>query len=301
MLRITDSQQNDRLTAEIAAQRQRLALAQEQISTGKRINQPSDDPFGAAAVIEINTSKAALDQFSRSATAANNSLSVADGALNSYEQTLDHASSLLSQGITSFTSQDGRNAIATQLDSLRQTILNVANIQSQGEYVFGGTRQNVPPFDPTTQALAAGPTAAQLIQLEPGAAPITAGVTADSVFANANGTIFAALTAASAALRGTGNAAADQATLNTSLQQVSTFLQQSSVARTQLGSSLEAAQAASSRINGDSLSLQTSASNIESADFAKASTDLVTAQTSLQAILEAQAQSKGKSLLDLIG
>ncbi|MGH9821757.1 MAG: flagellin [Blastocatellia bacterium] len=108
------------------------------------------------------------------------------------------------------------------------------------------------------------------------------GVTADAVFSDTNGSIFDALKSAAAALRGTGNPAAEQASLTAAAQKVSAFTDQASTARTNIGTSMNAAQAASSRDSRDSLSMQTQASNIQDADFAKASTDLTAAQTTLQ-------------------
>jgi flagellar hook-associated protein 3 FlgL len=133
--RVTDSTINDRLVSQIATQRARLAAAQEQVATGKRINRPSDDPYGAAAVIEIHTSQAALDQLGRNANLAESQLTVADGTLDSYEHSLDRARTLISQGISGFLKPGSGQDIAIELDGLRQTILNIANLNSNGQYL----------------------------------------------------------------------------------------------------------------------------------------------------------------------
>lgn len=299
--RVTDATNNDRLLSQISTQRQRLAVAQEQIATGKRINRPSDDPYGAAAVIEIRTSQTTIDQFRRNATVADSKLSVSDGALDSYEQALDRTRSLLSHGVSGFTSPDARKAVADEIDGLRQRILNIANLKSNGEYVFGGTRQDEPPFDPTTAIAAASPASPQLIQVELAAPPITVGVTAGLIFSTGDGTIFAALTAAATALRGTGDQVADQAAIDDSLRQLNDFVSQASVARTTIGKNLNAVEAATERHNTDYLSLETSAQGIETADFAKAATDLAEANRALEAVLETGAQAGRRSLLDFIG
>jgi len=299
--RVTDASINDRLVTQITTQRQRLATAQEQLAGGKRINRPSDDPIGAAAVIEIRTSQASLGQFERNVKIADSSLSVADGALDSYDRLLDRTRSLLSQGVSGFTGDRGRDAIATEIDGLNQAILNIANLSSDGQYVFGGTRQNEPPFDPTTAALSPNPTSPQLIQIELAAPPITVGVTADFIFSSADGTVFDVLRAAALALRGTGDPAADEATLKTALQQLGTFAEQSSTARTTLGTSLNAVEVTRDRISRDSLSLEEKAQEVESADFAKSATDLVESERALEAILQTGARTGRRSLLDFLG
>ena len=64
----------------------------------------------------------------------------------------------------------GRQSIATELDQIRQQMLNIANSSTDGTYVFGGTRQSAAPFD-STGTPAATPTVQQLVQVEPGGTP----------------------------------------------------------------------------------------------------------------------------------
>ncbi|HUK90776.1 MAG TPA: hypothetical protein VLZ81_10280, partial [Blastocatellia bacterium] len=125
--RVTNTYMNNQELSDIGLQQQRLAIAQQQVGNGLRINSPSDDPYGDAAVININTQTAVMNQFAQNATTVNNSLSVADGALNTYQQTLDTASSLLTEGQSTITTQSAKNAIATQLQGMAQTIISIAN------------------------------------------------------------------------------------------------------------------------------------------------------------------------------
>ncbi|MDQ3820436.1 MAG: flagellar hook-associated protein FlgL, partial [Acidobacteriota bacterium] len=148
--RVTDSAANAALASGIDRNRQRLAEAQEQLSSGKRINRPSDDPAGAGAILRIHTSQEIGEQFRRSVASVKDRLSVADGALDSYERWLDKARSLLAQGATNTTGSTGRASIADEIDGLRAEILSAANMRSNEQYVFGGTRQTAPPFDPAT-------------------------------------------------------------------------------------------------------------------------------------------------------
>jgi flagellar hook-associated protein 3 FlgL len=292
---------NDRVVSQLGRQRQRIAAAQEQVASGKRINRPSDDPYGAAAVIQIRSSQAVLEQFSRNARAADTALTVADGALDSYEQMLDRASSLLAQGVSDITTPEARRAIANEIDGLRLRALNVANLQSDGHYVFGGTRQDVPPVDPVTVTLAVSSTSPRVIQVEQDAPPITAGVTADFVFSNSDGTIFNTLAAVAAALRGTVDPVADQAAMQTGLEQLEAFGEQARTARTTLGKSFNMVEDATARIEQASLALESNAQEVESADFARAATDLVEAERALEAILESEAHRGRRTLLDIIG
>ena len=126
--RVTDSLMSARLIEQLATARQRQAKAQEQIASGKRINRPSDDPVGAEKVMNIRVSQAALEQFKKTVTQADEKLRVGDNALESYEQLLDRAGALLAQGLSDFTTQDARQSLAVEIDGLRERALSIAQL-----------------------------------------------------------------------------------------------------------------------------------------------------------------------------
>lgn len=298
--RVTDAGANAKLTAQITAATQRISTAQEQISTGKRINRPSDDPASAEVVLRLRTSQTVVEQFNRNAGAAKDALLAADGVLEVYQQALDRARALLSQGASDTTSAAGKQTIAAEIDGIRERLLALANTRYDEGYLFGGTRQSAPPYN-TTGVPAATPASPQLIQIDPDGSPVTTGIPAETVFSDANGTIFAALTAAATALRGTGNAAADQTTVLTQLDRVTAFTDLAGVGRTIIGASLRRVEAAGSRLEQSSLSLEEAAQRLETADFAGAAVKLSESGRALDAILQTAAQIGRRSLIDLIG
>jgi flagellar hook-associated protein 3 FlgL len=300
MFRVTNSSRTAISSARIALSSQRLEAAQERVSTGKRINRPSDDPFGAEVVLRFRTAQASVEQFQQNAATVRDGLTSADGAMESYQQLLDRAGVLLTQGASDLTGTPAKEALAQELDGIRTQMLTIANTKSNDRFVFGGTRQDVAPFDSAGNP-AASPTTTQLVQIEPDAAPIAAGVTADAIYANGGGTVFAALATAVAALRGTGNPAADTAAVRGSLDNIVTFSNQSQTGRAQLGASFNGVDSAATRLASQSLSYQESASRFESADFAGAAVELTQASNALQATLQATAFTAKGSLMDLIG
>lgn len=298
--RVTDSINNSNLIAQIGRQRQRLSVAQEQVSSGRRINRPSDDPAGAEAVIRLRSTQVELEQYRRSAGAAGDKLTNADSLVNDFQLKLDRVRTVLAQGVSDTTTQDARNALATEIDSLRQQILNLANSTSNGEYVFGGTRQNVSPFDSAGNP-AATPTQTQQQQIEPNATPIATGVIAESVFSDATGTIFAELTNAAAALRGTGNPAADRTTLQGVQSRIAVFASQSNDAQGRIGANQQHVSDVLTRLDRTHFALEESAQNIEGVDLAEAAIAFTEAQTALEATLQTSARFGRRSLLDFLG
>lgn len=298
--RVTDSLGSAKTTARINGQRSLLSVYQERISSGKRINRPSDDPTGAEMVLKLRTSQAEIEQFKRSAAAVSFKLTAADEALNGYGNILDRVKTLVAQGLSGTTTQTARNVLATEIESLRGRILSAANAKNGDEYLFGGTQQNQPPFDPTSATPAGTPSAPQYVQIEPGTNAIATGVTAETIFSDASSTIFNDLDAAVAALRGTGDPAADQATLENTMSRVQSYLDATALAHARIGANMNLTEIARERLNGDFLTLDERANDIEGADFAETALKLAEAQRALDATLQVAANSR-RSLFDFLG
>ena len=296
--RVTDSKSE--LTSRIAAQQGRLSLLQERLTTGKRINRPSDDPSGTEVVMSIRTTQTEIEQFRRNAETAWHKLTTADDTLNIYENVIDRIRTLVSRGMSDTTEQDAKNALATELETIRNQVLSIANTKYGDEYVFGGTRQNAPPFDPTTAVPAATPTVPQYVQIEPGANAIATGATADTIFADAASDIFTDLTQAINALRGTGDPAADRATLTTTMSRANVYSDQAYAARIRVGSNMNFTEIAKERLSTDHASLDERAASIEGDDFAATAVEFANAQTSLEAMLQVTSY-KRRTLFDFLG
>ncbi len=298
--RISDNSTASNFTARVNAQRSRLSVLQERLASGKRINRPSDDPNGAEAVIKLRTSQSEIKQFQRTAQTANQKLTAADDSLSGYENLLQRVRTLVGQGMSDTASQTAKNALATEIESLRGRILNVANSKYGDDYLFGGTRQNAPPFDPTTAAPAGTPAAPQYIQIEPGTNALPVGVTAETVFADATSNIFTDLTNAVAALRGTGNPTADRTTLETTMARLGIYSDLVNVAHATIGANMNATDIAQENLSNNFLSLDERANSIEGDDFAETAIQLADTQRALEATLQVAAQGR-RSLFDFLG
>lgn len=298
--RVTDSSTAASTAAKVNAQRSRLSVLQDRLISGKRINRPSDDPTGAEAVIRLRTSQAEIEAYKRNTGTAEQKLTVTDDVISSYELILDRVKSLVSRGASDTTTQDARNALAAEIDVLRERVLNIANSRNGDEYLFGGTRQNAPPFDPATAAPAATPATPQHVGIEPGANAVATGITAETVFSDATATIFDDLTAASAALRGTGDPVADKATITNSLQRLEVYSDLTDMAHARIGANMKNVELVRDRLASDFLSFETQASDIESADFVETATQFAETQRALDALLQIKGREQ-RSLLDFLG
>ena len=128
-------------------QQVKLAKLQEQISTGVRIANPSDDPAGAARVLELEQEIKLHEQYQTNITLANQRLSLQDSTLQGAENLLQRVRELAIHANNASLDQVSRDAIADELDQRRQELLSLANtVDSNGDFLFAGFQNQQRPF-----------------------------------------------------------------------------------------------------------------------------------------------------------
>jgi flagellar hook-associated protein 3 len=125
---------------------QALSSALQQVSTGLRVNQPSDDPSAAASMVISLAESANVDQYTSNVSSVLPQMQTADSAISAIVTTLTSAVTLGTSGATSTEASQGRQEIATQVASALSSVIASANSSFQGAYVFGGSASTTPPF-----------------------------------------------------------------------------------------------------------------------------------------------------------
>lgn len=132
-------------------QQQKLARLQEQISTGVRLNKPSDDPAAAAKVLELEQSVSLNLQYQSNIDLAEQRLSQQDTVLAGYDNLLTRVRELAIQANNAPVDAVSRNAIAAEIDERLNELLSLANtIDANGDYLFAGYQNNSAPFTTAT-------------------------------------------------------------------------------------------------------------------------------------------------------
>jgi flagellar hook-associated protein 3 FlgL len=139
-----------------------MAQAQEQMTNGKRINQPSDDPTGAARAERAYIAGMRISSEQRSVAASRNAMTLAESALGQAGDVLQSARETLVNAGNGSYSPSERAAQANQLTQLRSQLLALAN-QSDGAggYLFGGQGATTVPFLDTPGGVVAAGTGGQ--------------------------------------------------------------------------------------------------------------------------------------------
>jgi flagellar hook-associated protein 3 FlgL len=115
-----------------------------ELSTGSKINAPSDDPAGAAELVQNQAQSSQSDSFLSSASTINGLLSTADSTLSSVVTALQRAIGLGVEGANGTLSDSDRAAIAQELSGIQTQLISLANTSYQGQYIFAGTAETQP-------------------------------------------------------------------------------------------------------------------------------------------------------------
>jgi flagellar hook-associated protein 3 FlgL len=137
--RVTQRTVNQLMLSGLQGNLGQLQKLQEGLSTGRRINRPSDDPVGTDTAMQYRGQIRRTEQYQRNAQDGLNWLGMADQAMQGGVNLIRRAQTLLSQGINGASGPDARAALAAEIDSIRQSMLGVANTTYLGRPIFGGT------------------------------------------------------------------------------------------------------------------------------------------------------------------
>jgi flagellar hook-associated protein 3 FlgL len=294
-MRVTDSMMYDRAALNAARSREKQQAALEEVSSGQRVVHPGDDPASAALIIRHRQTAGRLEAIAQVSARANEDLGAADTALQSIADVATRARELALQlGSDSYNAVDRANA-AGEIDGLFQQALGLANTQSAGRYVFGGTNDGTPAFDAAGNYL--GDTGVRQLEIAPGVFE-DASVRGDLALTAAGGGVdlFATLRALSTAL--TTN---DAAGIRGALPSLETATRQVTDSLVRVGSIMnffDTAQTAG-RVGRDA-AIKSIASEGE-ADLLQSASRLTLANHALEATLSASAQSFRLTLLDKLG
>lgn len=271
----------------------RLAKVQEQLSTGKLINRPSDDPTGAVSSMRFRVSVAEQKQYVRNANDAVAWLNQIDSTLSSMTDQVRRARDLALRGANQGSmGEQAREALAIEVDQIRQGLLQTSNATYLGRPVFGGITAGAQAYDDTGAYV--GQPGAVMRTVADGV-KIRVDVEGPDVVGADGDNIFDRLTELSAALRSDDQAGIRAAADSLSVDQARiTDIQSSIGARTVR---VEQAQTAA----GDAeMSLTASLAEIENTDLPKATVDLQLQEVAYQAALAATARVMQPSLLDFL-
>ena len=290
-MRITQQMLSSNTTSQLQQNLSRYEKANEQVSTGKRINRPSDDPIGVQKSLKLASQLADNEQYERNTDYALSWMETTDQALNSISNALQRANELGLQASNGTNSPEDQQTIAKEIEQLRAEIQDIANTKFDGKYIFNGQKTDQP-----MQVAANGDLTydnQSMLQRMSSSNAIEMNVTGEVFDGNVN--LFKALDQLSAALEN-----GDKDGISSTLEQLETGKDQVLNSWTSLGAKQSRVEGMNQRLKEENLSLQTLVSKNDDVDFAEAIMKLKTEESVYQASLAASAKIIQPSLLDFL-
>lgn len=278
-----------------ADQAEQTALLQ--MTTGKRVNVASDDPAAAAREVAISSQSGDCDQFLRSISSISSELQTADSALNSGVTALQRAITLGVEGANGTMSQQDRAALASEVQSISQQMLSIANLSYNGKYIFAGTADSQPPYVAAAGGVVyQGNGSVNQVEIEAGQT-IAVNQPGTQLFSAAGASVFQALSDLATTLQSSGSTTDDIANAT---NEVRTAYDQLNSARTFYGSTLDQLNASQDFLNSEKLQLTQQSSDLVGVDINQAATNLANAETARNAALQAAASVGNLSLFNYL-
>ncbi len=146
-MRLSSSQISRQNLNAILDMQSKVADLNLKMASGKRLVKPSDDPTGAVRVLNLSSEIARTDQFKLNIDSARTQISQEESILAQQGNTLQRIRELVVQANNDTLNDSNREAIATEIESLRDQILSLANTKDAlGEFIFAGYQVTNEPF-----------------------------------------------------------------------------------------------------------------------------------------------------------
>lgn len=271
----------------------RVSDVQEQLSTGRVINRPSDDPTGAAAAMKLRSSLAAQQQYARNAADGAGWLDQVDGTLSSVTDQVRRARELALQGANSGALGDqAREALAVEVEQIREGLVGTANATYQGRPVFAGVADVKAAYAADGGWLGAP---GDVVRQVADGVTVAVDVKGPDAFGPDGDSVFTHLDALAVALR-----AGDAAAIGTAIDALAVDGDRINAVHADVGTRALRIEKAKTAAEDTHLTLTSSLSEIENTDLARATVELQLQQVAYQAALAATARVIQPSLQDFL-
>jgi flagellar hook-associated protein 3 FlgL len=279
-----------------------LERTSNELSSGKKILEPSNDPYGASRVIDLQSQ---LDGLSSYATNVQEGISwenTAAGAMSNIGNVVQTVRQLLVQSSSGTYSQSDRENIASEVEQLAEGVKQDANVQYAGQYVFSGTKTTTAPYAQGTEDTYQGDTGTVTRAIGPGVS-VNVSTNISSLLGNgqgsADGKLLDTLQTISEHLR--GGTSEDVSALGSSdLKKLEANIETLTELQANAGSVTDQLQTAASRIESLQSSITAGLSNTEDANIAETSIAYSNEQAAYEAALRAGATIIQESLLQFL-
>ncbi len=288
--------------ADINSAQVAMARTQEELSSGRSISEPSDNPYGASQALSLQSALDGLTAYERGAQDGVSWLNTSSSALASINSQAQRARELLLEGVSGINTPTDLESIATEVEQLTEGVKQDANTQYAGQYVFSGTLTATAPYSQGAEDAYHGNAGTVSRALGPGAS-VNVAVYVASVLGSgtgaADGKLLDTLRTIAANLR-EGSPAALETLRTTDLHALDGNLDSLSGVQAAAGAVTDQLQLSLARISSLQTTTTTQLSSVQDANVAKVSMEFSNEHAAFEAALRAGASIVQESLLEFL-
>jgi len=302
--RITNQMSAQMTLAGIETSLDRLDTTQQELSTGKSINEPSDNPSGTALTLSLNTQLSNLNSYSSQVTDGTGWSQASTSALSDITNAVQRIQELTTEAANGTQTTADMQASAQEVNQLIDEVKQDANTQYNGQYVFSGTATSTQPYASGSNDSYAGNAGQVTRTIGPNT---TLAVNANLQSVLGTGQTVSGQPAGDGLLLNTLRNVADamqsgnSSAVNSQMSALTTNLNSLTGLSANVGAIQDRLQMASSRIETMQTSDTQVLSNTQDADMASTEISYSTQQAALTAALQAGASIVQQSLMNFLG
>ena len=293
-MRITQSMLSNNMLSNLSNNYEKMAQYQDQISSQKKINRPSDDPVVAMKGITYRRNLQEIEQYKRNFSEAYNWMDNSDASLDKVGQALQRMSELVVQASNDTYDESQRKSISEEISQLKEHLVEIGNTKVGEKYIFNGTDTLSKPInlDETPLEVSTNSNPVQL-ELSKGVY-ITVNVKPDNVF---NEDLFQDIDSLIQKLKDP-NSNGD--TLNPFIKTMQSHLTNVTNTRSNLGAKLNRIELMENRIDQQEIISKEIMSDNEDIDFEKVVTQMMAQESVYRTALSVGARIIQPTLMDFL-
>lgn len=295
MVRVTQGMLNTQLLSNLNNNLKRMENLQQQLASGRRISKPSDDPVGISFSLRYRSEITVNEQYQRNVDDSLSWLSYTDTLLDQAGNVLHRVRELVVQGANGTNPEEAMDAIKNEMNQLFEQMVNIANSQFNGKYVFNGQMTDKVPYDSNGNPVDTIDTGK--IEYEIGAGvKVPINVSGEEVFGPAGGdNVFQVMQDIITSLQNY-----DHEGVSNMLDKLDSNIDTLLGVRSDIGAKVNRIELAQSRLDDINLNINNLLSKNEDADIAEVIMHLKMAENVYQSSLSAGARIISPSLVDFL-
>lgn len=295
-LRVTTGMMNLQMMRNMNNNLVRMDSNQNILSTGMKLNKPSDDPVGITYSLRYRSELSINEQYQKNADTAVSWLDYNDSVLSQINDITQRANELVVQGLNDTNPGEARNAINIELEQIYEQLVSLGNSKFNDKYIFNGQFTDIKPYD-ALNAQNQGTDAEGITYKFTEGASLSINVTGQDIFGEPGDAdnLFAVVKRIQIAFSNS-----DQPTATAELELLQGRMTKINEIQSEIGAKTNRVELIMNRLSDLEMNLTEMKSKVEDADYAEIVMKLKQDESVYQASLATSAKIMQTSLLDYL-